>query len=64
MAGRQTVYKLFKAVDGKRVEVARFEALRARDKCGVLWLDDGQVDAVITCVTLVATINRVESFRA
>lgn len=64
LAGGQTVYKLFKAVDGKRIEVARFESLRARDKFGVLWLDVGQVDEVVACVTLVATINRVESFRA
>lgn len=64
LAGGQTVYKLFKAVDGKRVEVARFEALRARDRSGVLWLDEGEVDEVVACATVVATINRVESFRA
>ncbi|KAJ9165551.1 hypothetical protein NKR19_g274 [Coniochaeta hoffmannii] len=64
LAGGQTVYELFKGVDGKRVQVARFEALRARDRSGILWVDGDGADEAVVCVTLVATINRVESFRA
>ncbi|KAB5515529.1 hypothetical protein GE09DRAFT_1159879 [Coniochaeta sp. 2T2.1] len=64
IGGGRMVYKLFNAVDGKRVEVGRFETLKARDKSGILWLDGGEVDEVVACLTVVATVNRVESFRA
>lgn len=63
-AGGQGVCRLFKVADGKRVEVGRFLAQRMRDKGGVLVLDGQAVDEVVACATLVATINRVESFRA
>ncbi|KAI0382795.1 hypothetical protein F5Y04DRAFT_43849 [Hypomontagnella monticulosa] len=55
--------KLFKVVDGKRVEVARFVAKHMRDREGALFLDEALVDEVVAGVTCVAVLNRLDSFR-
>jgi hypothetical protein len=55
--------KLYKAVDGKRSEVARFVGKDTRDRSGVVLIDEESVDEVVALVTLAATLNRVESFR-
>ena len=57
------VDKLFRVVDGKRVEVARFFAKHMRDHEGVLFLDRAMVDEVVAGVTCVAVLNRLDSFR-
>ena len=62
--------KLYRAVDGKKVEIARFvgESVRARD--GVLLVaggdgdGEGGADEVVVMLTLVGVLNRSESFRA
>lgn len=67
----QRVCRLFKATEGKRREVTRFMMERRWDKNhGVLVLQapnsegEGGVDEIVACVTCVATVHRVESFRA
>jgi hypothetical protein len=57
--------KLYRAMEGKKVEVARFvgEDVRARE--GVLLVEEGKgVDEVVVMVTFLAVLMRVDSFRA
>ncbi|KAH8662618.1 hypothetical protein BX600DRAFT_437990 [Xylariales sp. PMI_506] len=61
---RHQLMQLFKAADGKRVEVARFIGKKPSAKDGVLLLDEDQIDRLIAVITCVAELHRVESFRA
>ncbi|KFY05078.1 hypothetical protein O988_00280 [Pseudogymnoascus sp. VKM F-3808] len=56
--------KLYKVMDGKRVEIAHFLGENARARDGVLLLDGEQLDEVVACLTCVVMLNRSESFRA
>ncbi|KAK3394984.1 hypothetical protein B0H63DRAFT_63113 [Podospora didyma] len=56
--------KLYKAVEGKKCEIARFIGASARDRDGVLLVDDAQLDEVVVGLTCVAVLNRSDSFRA
>ncbi|KAH8879012.1 hypothetical protein GQ53DRAFT_856611 [Thozetella sp. PMI_491] len=53
---------LWKAINGRRREVARFEAKRARDREGILAVDEQGVSAVVAGLTCIALLNRVDSF--
>ncbi|KXX78523.1 3-phosphoshikimate 1-carboxyvinyltransferase [Madurella mycetomatis] len=61
--------KLYRASDGKKVETARFVGASVRGREGVLLIgedDQGErrADEVVVMVTLVAVLNRSDSFRA
>lgn len=60
--------KLYRARDGKKVEIARFvgKNVRARDGVLLLGAEEGKegVDEVVVMLTLVGVLNRSESFRA
>ncbi|GAB1317940.1 hypothetical protein MFIFM68171_08150 [Madurella fahalii] len=59
--------KLYRAMDGKKVEIARFVGDGARARDGVLVVagqgEEG-VDEIVVMLTLVGVLNRSESFRA
>jgi hypothetical protein len=56
--------KLYKAAGGERIEIGRFLTKSARDRDGVLLLDDSQIGEVVGYLTCVAMLNRLDSFRA
>ncbi|KAK4444451.1 3-phosphoshikimate 1-carboxyvinyltransferase [Podospora aff. communis PSN243] len=57
--------KLYRAMEGKKVEVARFVGENVRAREGVLLVEDGKgVDWVVVMVTFLAVLMRVDSFRA
>jgi hypothetical protein len=62
-----TVCHLYKVVDQKRVELARFRSRSkspsARDHEGVLLVDKNLADEVIVVATCVAMLKRIDSFR-
>ncbi|KAH7029154.1 uncharacterized protein B0I36DRAFT_363733 [Microdochium trichocladiopsis] len=55
--------RLYKVVDGKRLEVARFWTKKHRDREGLFLVDDEQVDIVVAGATCVIVATRVDSFR-
>jgi hypothetical protein len=55
--GGRRVGRLFKAKDGKRIEVGGCFAERVRDKYGVFAFDDQAVGKVVACATLVAAFT-------
>ncbi|EPS37661.1 hypothetical protein H072_8636 [Dactylellina haptotyla CBS 200.50] len=55
--------RLYKIVEGKRVEVASFTKKKSRDREGVLLVDESQVDLIIAAATCVAIMKRMDSFR-
>lgn len=57
------VSRLYKVVGSKRVEVARFATKRQRDRDGVLFVDDSQVDLVVAAATCMAMTRQLDSFR-
>ncbi|KAK5652328.1 hypothetical protein OQA88_10678 [Cercophora sp. LCS_1] len=60
--GRKLI-KLYRALDGKKVEVARFLGENVRAQEGVLLVGEG-VDDVVAVLTVFGALNRLESFRA
>lgn len=56
------VCELWKVVEGKRVLVGRFVGRRARDREGVLVVDESGVDIVVAGVTCAALLKRIDSF--
>ncbi|CAM1510960.1 Fc.00g084730.m01.CDS01 [Cosmosporella sp. VM-42] len=57
------VCKLFKVVNGRRVEVGRYTGKRRGRPNGILEVDDRQVDVVVTTMTCAAVLKRSDSFR-
>ncbi|KAE9367304.1 hypothetical protein N431DRAFT_513597 [Stipitochalara longipes BDJ] len=55
--------KLYKVMDSKRVEVARYTAKHSRDSTGVLVVDGKEVDLVVAVMTWLAVLKRSDSFR-
>lgn len=55
--------KLYRALDGKKVEVARFLGENVRASEGVLLISEG-IDDVVAMLTVFGVLNRSESFRA
>lgn len=55
--------RLFRALDGKKVEVARFLGENVRAQEGVLMVSEG-IDEVVAMLTFFGVLNRVDSFRA
>jgi hypothetical protein len=58
-----SLFKLYKVMDGKRIEAAAFVSKSSHGPKGLLMIDDKLVDVVVACVTFVAVLNRNESFR-
>ena len=57
--------RLWRAVDGRKTEVARFVGDNKRARDGLLLVgEDEWVDWVVVGMTCVAVLNRLDSFRA
>ncbi|CEJ83954.1 hypothetical protein VHEMI03318 [[Torrubiella] hemipterigena] len=61
--GNGAVRKLWKAVNGERIEVGELQSRTSRDTHGLLKIDTAHVDRLVGIMTSIALLKRLESFR-